>query len=171
MHKLYVLMACLHSFTLLGVCNTRRCIHGIRTCNLRKEHLGDSSSNAFIACSYAVTPHFDIAGVFNTRRCRHGITTCNLCAENHGNSWSQLHKLYAVMPGLHTLTMLGVFKCAQMGRHTYRRWRGNLFCWTSHPEMWIQIFMLKEFLTCILMNWRITLILVTLFLLQKGSAA
>ena len=34
LHILYVLMACLHSSTLQGVLNTRRCRHGVTTCNL-----------------------------------------------------------------------------------------------------------------------------------------
>ena len=49
-------------------------------------------------------PLFDIAlGVFNTRRCRHGITTCNLCIP------LPMHKLYVVMPCLHTPNLLGAF--------------------------------------------------------------
>ena len=51
-----------------------------------------------MACLHSLT----LQGPFNTRRCKHGVTTCNLCIP------LQLHKLYVVMPCLHTSTLLGV---------------------------------------------------------------
>ena len=69
MHKLYVLMACLHSLTLQGVLNIRRCRHDITACNL--------CTPCQLHKLYAVTPCLhtsNLLGAFNKWRCRHGIT-------------------------------------------------------------------------------------------------